>query len=546
MTDAIGRLTPMPTHARVLRRAAPLLRPHRAAVGAALVAAVVATVTELAGPVLVGSALDAVLARDRDRLTVIAVAYAVLTLALAGARLARGRLAARASEAFLADLRETLTGTLLHLPLAFFDRHHAGELLSRATTDVDRLSRFVRNSLPSFVDAVLLLAVTAVVLVGASWELALVTLVYVPGQALAVRRYHRDSRSAYAAFADAEARTTAAVGETIAARKLLQGLDAAAPWAERVASVDRSVLDANDAALRADNRLSVLGLWQQGTLAAVVLAGGLLATDNAISVGVIATFALALRQLFGPLDSLAWVYADAQQARTNLARILEVIELATGDIARAASDGEPGLALDGVHYRYDGGGPALVGVTLRVAAGERVAIVGPTGAGKSTLAKVAAGLLHPDAGTVRIGGSVVLIPQEGLVLRGTLADNLRLVPGDHTDEDLETAVARAGLHAWIAQLPGGLDAPLTDRGANLSAGERQLVALARAALADPAVLILDEATADIDPRTESLVAGALDRLTAGRTVLVVAHRPATARRCDRIVALDGGRIRPSA
>jgi ABC-type multidrug transport system fused ATPase/permease subunit len=180
-----------------------------------------------------------------------------------------------------------------------------------------------------------------------------------------------------------------------------------------------------------------------------------------------------------------------------------------------------------------------------------VALIGATGAGKSTLAKVAAGLLAPDEGEVLIGGrpavdwdpvalrrAVVLLPQEGHIFQGTLAANLRLVPGDHTDAEIVAALERAGLGPWLNGLEGGLGARLADRGANLSAGERQLVSMGRAALADPAVLLLDEATADIDPATEALVVTALERLTAGRTVVVIAHRPATAARCDRVVRLE--------
>lgn len=283
------------------------------------------------------------------------------------------------------------------------------------------------------------------------------------------------------------------------------------------------------------------------------------------TVGAVATVALALRQLFGPLDALSWLYARAQRARAHLARILELVgapvAVPNGG-SPAPAGGALGIDLEGVSYRYDEGGEAaLDSVTLSIAPGERVAVVGPTGSGKSTLAKVVAGLLAPTSGQVRVGGApaeawdpvalrraVVMLPQEGHLVEGTLADNLRLVPGDHTDAALAAAVAQAGLAAWVDRLPGGLATLLADRGANLSAGERQLVSLARAALADPAVLVLDEATADVDPTTEALVSQALERLTAGRTVIVVAHRPATAARCQRIVTLTAGRVtgdRPS-
>jgi ABC-type multidrug transport system fused ATPase/permease subunit len=265
---------------------------------------------------------------------------------------------------------------------------------------------------------------------------------------------------------------------------------------------------------------------------------GLLAQQGKVSVGAVAAVALALRRLFGPLDSLAWLYSQAVAARARLARVLDLADPElqpdltgppAGEPAGLAPCGEPGaLLVDSVTFSYGGGPPVLAGASLRVALGEHVAIVGPSGAGKSTLAKLVAGLLEPQVGCLSVDGRpvtaspggrrpVVLIPQEGHVSAGTLADNLRLVPGDHSDKDLARAIEVAGLDGWVASLPGGLDAELADRGANLSAGERQLVALPRAALADPEVLVLDEATADIDPVTEATVTAALARLGKGRT-----------------------------
>jgi ATP-binding cassette subfamily B protein len=550
------RLSPEPDRTRALRRAWVFVRPHRRVVLGASVTSLMATVAELAGPVLVGTAVDAVVAGDPGRLKASVALYAGVIAALVVLQRARRVLGARAGEAFLFDLRKTATERLLARPLAFFDRHSTGELVARSTSDIAALSGFVRDGLQGLVDSVLLLTVTAAVLIAASWQLALVTLLYLPGLALAVHRFRRASGPAYARFSEAEAATTAAIGETLVARPLLQGVSAEGPWAERVAATDRALLDSNDAALRADNKLSILGFWQQLTLAAVVLSGGLLAGQGTITVGVVATFALALRQLFAPLDDLSWYYSDAQRARAGLARILELV--AGPDLPRSpapeAESEEPEagleLRLTGVRYSYGDSEPALDGVDLTVSPGERVALVGATGAGKSTLAKVASGLLAPDEGEVLIGGrpaadwepaalrrAVVLLPQEGHIFQGTLAGNLRLVPGDHTDAELSAALGRAGLGPWLDRLEGGLDAQLADRGANLSAGERQLVSMGRAALADPAVLMLDEATADIDPATEALVVAALERLTEGRTVLVIAHRPETAARCDRVVRL---------
>jgi len=473
-----------------LRRSLPMLRRHRRVLIGAAAGSVAVAVAEILGPILIGVAIDAVVDGDRDRLSVAAAAYAAITVVLVAMGVVRQRLAARGSEAFLADLRGGLVTTLLAQPLSFFERHRSGELLGRATTDIDRLSRFVRDGLPTLVDTGLLLAVTSVVLVSASWQLTVVALVYVPGLLIAVRRYHHASTGAYRELADAETATTAALAETIAARQTLQGLGATRRWMSHVSTVDRRLLDANDAALLADNRLSVLGLWQHLTVAAVLVAGGLLVADDAISVGTIATFALALRQLFSPVESLAWLYADAQQARVSLARVLQVLDLGGPALARRGQHQTPGydVELRGIDHRYDGGPDVLVDVDVHVRAGERVAVIGPTGAGKSTLAKIAAGLLEPTRGEVLIGGvrvgawspadlrrAVVFLPQESFVASGTLAANLRLVAPERNDDELEAMLESLGLGPWLERLPNGITTELHDRGANLSAGERQLV-----------------------------------------------------------------------
>jgi len=548
-----------PDSRRALRRAWPLIRPHRRWLAVSVALSVVAALAELAGPVLAGRAVDAIVDQDRSALASAAMGYGAVTVLLAVSHGVRLRSAARTGEAFLTDVRDRVAHRVAEQPLSFFDRHASGELVARTTTDVAALSGFVRDGLPRLAETVLLLGVTATVLAAASWQLALVTAFYLPGLAVAVRRFRRASAPAYAAFAQAEADTTAVVTETAASRDLLQGVAATDAWRERAARTDEALLAANDIALRADNRLSILGFWQHATIAAVVLAGGVLADRGAITVGVVVTFALAMRQLFQPLDGLSWLYADAQRARANLARILDLLARPVRpralDAVRASSS-RPSIELRDVSYAYDPAGPAAVEhLDLRIDAGERVAIIGATGSGKSTLAKLATGLYTPSSGQVLIGGtpveewdpealrhSVVLLPQEVFVVAGTLADNLRLVPGDHDDDDLRTALERAGLRGWVANLPDGLDTVLADRGANLSAGERQLVSLARAALADPDVLVMDEATADIDPATEALVSAAIDRLTAARTVIVIAHRPATAARCDRQVRLAAGRL----
>lgn len=553
-------LSPAPDQRHAMRRAWPLLAPLRLRLVGATAVSLTATAGRLLVPVLAGLALDAVVAGDADRLRVLAAVLAVLALAQLGLERARLLLAADVGERFLMRLRERVVTALLGRPPTFFDAHPPGELVARGTGDVAALSSFVRHGLQRLLEIVLLVVVTLVVLAVTSWQLTGLALLATAPTWFALRRFHRDSTPAYARYTQTEADVAAVVTELVVARELAQTTNSQALLLGRARTVDDRMLAVNDAALRADNRLSVIGFWELAALALVVAAGGLLATAGQISVGVVATFVLALRQLFDPIGALGWLYGQAQQARANLARLLELLELPAP--VRGSTTAPPGpLHLDDVTFGYLPGRPVLHGVTLTVAPGEHLALVGPTGSGKSTVARLAAGLLAPGSGHVRLGGvelsamdpvelrrRVVALPQECHVLAGTLADNLRLVPGEHTDADLVAAITAAGLDPWLARLPDGLDTVLLGRGANLSAGERQLVALARAALADPEILILDEATADVDPATDALVTAALTRLGAGRTVIVVAHRPATAAHHARVVRIEDGRItddRPS-
>lgn len=556
------RLSPAPSRVRVLRRAWPLLlRPHRLVLLGAFVAAVGLAAVQLAVPVLLGVATDAVVDGDRDRLTTAAAAAGVAAIATWAVGLVGRRLLARAGEQFLATVRHTTVERLLARPLDFHDRHPVGELVARATSDVTALSSFVREWLPMLVNATLLLAVTLVVLFAAAWQLALVTLLYLPGLAVVAIRFRRAAGPAHAAFGHARANTSVVVHETLAARPWLQGLGATTDRERRAAAADVVMIDATRRALRADNRTSVLQMLQQVVLAAVVLGGASMADAGMVSVGTVATFALALRQLYQPLDTLAVAYGAIEGARADLARVVEVAEgaplTAPADRAPRRTEGPLGIEVHGVSYSYDGVAPALRAAHLQIGAGEHVALVGTTGSGKSTLAKVIAGLYPPDAGHVRVGGravdawpvdelraAVVLVPQEVHVIGGTVADNLRLAPGHHDDASLRRGLERAGLGAWLETLPAGLATEVGDRGANLSAGERQVLAVARAVIADPAVLILDEATADVDPATERLLEAALTTSAAGRTTIVVAHRPATAARADRRIVVEAGRVSP--
>jgi ATP-binding cassette subfamily B protein len=291
-------------------------------------------------------------------------------------------------------------------------------------------------------------------------------------------------------------------------------------------------------------------------MALVIGIGGLFADQGIVTVGTVAAFVLYLNNLFDPVQNLSQQYNVVQSAGAALAKIFELLDVEPSIAERPAAVVLPptgALTVADVSFAYGSGTDVLRDVDLTIAPGERIALVGPTGAGKSTLAKLLVRFYDPRAGTVSFGSvdlrdatmhslreRIVVVPQEGFLFAGTVRENIRVGRPDATDAEVEAAVAALGVRDRFDSLPRGLDTEVRERGSRLSAGERQLVSLARAALADPTVLVLDEATSNLDPGTERIAERALEVLTEDRTVVVVAHRLSTAARADRVAVVDDG------
>lgn len=553
-----------PDHHRAFRRLWPLARPHRWRLAAAALGSVAASLLMLAVPVLVGRAIDAIDASDRDDLRWTTVALLASVMALWVAEQVRDRTQADTGERILQTVRNGVTESMFRQPLGFFDRYEAGQLTARATTDVQALTGFVRGAAPELLNNLIFLAVSLLVLATLSWQLTAAMFVYVPILLVTALLFRRAARPAFTKRAAAQAEMTAIISESMAARSTLAGIGADTTILERADAAEANLLDAAVTGIKVENRLSPLGFGKLASLAVVLWLGGALAADGTISVGTVATFALAARQLFAPMDNLLQVFAATLATRAHVARVLQ---LQTGSApggdhgvisdppSMESAGGALGVEVAGATFAY-GSGPAVVhGVDLSIAPGERVALVGETGSGKSTLASLITGLRSADSGTVDLAGRpldewdpaelrrrVCFLPQSAHLIAGTVADNLRFVPGDHTDDELRAALDRVLGGRVIRETRLALPTIVDAGGTNLSAGERQLIALARAELAAPDLLVLDEATADVDPETESVIADALEELASERTVVVIAHRPETAARCDRIVRLEAGRV----
>lgn len=559
--SAVGvELSAAPSRRGLIRAILRFCRPHAVLLILAIVLGVSASLATTLASLVAGRIVDALLATDTSGavlLAVVGVALAVLQLVLSA--VSRAQLA-RGGEYFVRDLRDRVADQLATTSLRFVQRHRAGELLQRATAEIASLSAFVRESATALLVTASTVVLTVVVLASQSWMLALVlVVVFLPPSLFVMHRFRSRAGAAFGAEAAAEADVAAEVAETIRVRTLLS---AAPVRARRRLRARAAAL--NDAAVRAQMRTVVLSRWisamsliEGATTVAVLVAGWLLVDAGIVSVGVVVTFLLGGAILFSSFSDLVALVGAIEETATIAARANELL-VVSAPVAPAATKAREAVAaidLDDVWFGYDDESPVLRGVTLHLQEGVRYGLAGRSGAGKSTLATVIAGLHPPDRGAVRCAGVdlagvaaveraqlVALVPQEVQLGAGTIGDELRLVAPDASDEQLRAGASALGLGEWITSLPAGLDTRVGS-GSSLSAGERQLVGLVRVALRDARVIVLDEATSDIDPVTATLVEEALDRLAVGRTIVVVAHRQATLARLDEVLEVSGGNVR---
>ncbi|MGF1595427.1 MAG: ABC transporter ATP-binding protein [Acidimicrobiales bacterium] len=545
----------------VLRRTARMLRPYRRRGMAAIALLVVWTMALLAGPVLVRTAIDEGM-RVGDRGVVNAAAAGYVVAAAVAYVTYRFGIASLAwvGESFLRDLRNRAFRHMMRQSMGFFDRNKAGVLVSRMTSDIDSLAELVQYGLLMFVSATLVLGLSLVLLVLLSWQLTLVVLAVVPFLVPASMKFKRASNDAYLDVRDEIAGTLSSLQEGFSGVRVVQAFAREDVEAGRFATTNHRLYRSHMRSVRiAAWYLPVVdfsGVFATGLAVAV---GGLMVRDGRITLGTVAAFVLLLSNLFEPVQQLSQLFNMVQSGTASLAKLYDLLdtEVELGVSAEAVALPAAGvLAVRGASFAYGPDEPdVLHRVDLLVTEGERLALVGPTGAGKSTLAKLMARLYDPTAGSVSFGGvdlrsatmaslreRIVVVPQEGFLFAGTVADNITVARPGATDADVEEALRRIGAWDRIAALPQGMHTMVRERGSRLSAGERQLVSLARAAVVDPAVLVLDEATSSLDPGTEVLVERAMEALMEGRTVIVIAHRLSTSERSDRVGVVDGGRL----
>ncbi|MGI8874240.1 MAG: ABC transporter ATP-binding protein [Egibacteraceae bacterium] len=564
--DLRRRLAATSGRGRKLRGLGALLRPYRGRLTLMLLALVAATAASLAPAPLAALAIDeGLVPGDVGTLDLVILGFVAAALVYWGASSAQTYLVGWVGQRALADLRLRVFRHLQELPVGFYERNRTGVLISRLTNDVQALDSLVTDSITTLLQASLTLIGTIVILLFLDVELALLTFLVLPLMALASLIFRLASADAYRRTRETISAISASLQETLSGIRVVRTFGRERDHRERFAALN----DANRAANMKTVRLNasyfpaVEGLNAIATLG-ILLYGGTQAIEGEVTIGVLVAFVAALNGFFDPIQQLSQLYTTYQAGMAALDKIFELLDTEPDLVdAPGARDlprplrGEIGFEDVSFCYRTEDGEEALAldSVALRVPPGQTVALVGSTGAGKSTLVKLVARFYDPTAGRVLVDGhdlremraaslrtQLGIVPQEGYLFSGTIRDNVAFARDDASDDEVWAALRDVGAVEFVAALPGGLDTEVGERGIQLSAGQRQLMAFARALLADPRILILDEATSNVDLHTEARIEQGLRRLLAGRTAIVIAHRLSTIRRAGHVVVLDHGRV----
>jgi ATP-binding cassette subfamily B protein len=546
---------------RKLRGLLELLKPYRWRVVGMFVALLLATAASLAPPPLAKAAIDdGIIPGDLGTLDLVVVGFVLSALVFWGASYVQTYLVGWVGQRALADLRLRIFRHLQDMPVGFYERRQAGVLISRMTNDVQALDSLVTDSITTLVGSTLTLLGTVVILVVLDAELALLTFLVFPIMGLASFVFRIASADAYARTRETIGAITAYLQETLSGIRVVRSFGQEPRHLRRFHELNAANRDANMTTVNLNAAyFPAVELLSALATVAILLYGGAQALDGDITVGVLVAFIAALNGFFDPIQQLSQVYTTYQSGMAALDKIFALLDEEPDVVDRPGAPDLPHVRghveLAGVSFRYGEGEYALRDVCLQIPPGQTVALVGSTGAGKSTLAKLVARFYDPTEGAVLVDGhdlrdvraaslrsQMGIVPQEGFLFSGTVRDNIAFGRADATDEEVRAAAAAVGADEFIAGLEHGLDTEVGERGVSLSAGQRQLLAFARALVADPRILVLDEATSYVDLHREGRIESALRRLLAGRTAIVIAHRLSTIRQAGRIVVMEHGRI----
>lgn len=550
---------------RKLRGLIALLAPYRWRVAAMFAVLLVATAAGLAPAPLAQRAIDDGLeAGDLAALDVIVALFVLSALLVWSCTFAQTWLTGWVGQRALQDLRLQIFRHLQRMPVGFYERRPAGVLISRMTNDVEALNSLVTDSVVTLFQASLTLIGSIVILLLFDVELALIVFLIFPLMAIGSFAFRIASADAYRRTRETIGAITADLQESLSGIRVVRAFAQEPAHRRRFAALNAENRAANMKTVRLNAAyFPTVEFVSSLATVAVLVVGGKQVLDGELTVGVLVGFVAALNGFFDPISQLSQVYTTYQSGMAALDKIFELLDeepdlVDAPDAIALPAPLRGEVEFDGVSFAYatrDGVKEALTDVSLRVPPGQTVALVGATGAGKSTFAKLVARFYDPTAGRVLVDGhdlrgvqvrslrsQLGIVPQEAFLFSGTIADNIAFARPGANAEEVEHACRAVGAWEFVAALPDGVDTEVGERGVQLSAGQRQLVAFARALVADPRILILDEATSNVDLHTEGRIEAGLRRLLAGRTAIVVAHRLSTIRQAGRIVVLDQGRV----
>jgi ABC-type multidrug transport system fused ATPase/permease subunit len=544
-----------------LRRLLVYLQPHMGLLFVAGLMMVINALLQIAAPYLTGRAVDAfITAGDRRGLTVtmlwLLATYAAGVVARAVETLATVNVGQRV----LYRMRERIFDQFQRLDLRFFDRSEAGDLMSRLTNDTDAINRTLNMGLSQFIGNIFFLVGVLIAMLLLNWKLALISMSVLPLMFLSTAFFSKRVRAASRRTREQLGKVSSELEENISGVKVVQAFGREQETMREFRRVNAQNRDANIQAQTVTSAFRpTLDIFSTVGLALVLGAGGRMALNGAVTVGVIFAFLGYVRRFFQPVRAIGMLYAQVQTAIAAAERVFDLL-----DEPSAVEDAQDAVALqtlegrivfDDVSFHYKEEEPVLRGVSFTAEPGQMVAIVGPTGAGKTTMVNLLMRFYDVTSGCILVDGqdvrdvqqeslrrNVGMVLQDNLLFSGTIMENIRYGRLEATDEAVIAAAETVGAAPFIRQQPDGFETELNERGASLSQGQRQLLAIARAILADPAVLILDEATSSVDTRTERVIQTALAKLMAGRTSLVIAHRLSTIRNADQVLVLRQGEI----
>ncbi len=547
---------------KVIQRIWLFVRPYRVKVAISVASVVIFTFSQLTIPLLIRYAIDHGMAPGAAPgvLTGIIALFALAIAVNYGASRLQESVTGQMAEDVLFDIRRKMFSHLQRVSLSFMDKTEVGRLMSRLQGDVNSMQEFLETSVVSVGDIMLLVGIV-VVMLWLDWQLAALVLLVLPVLFGVRILWLARARKAFMAAHEANSVTNGALAEAIHGVRAVQAMDRANLNATLYGKLVRATFQAHMRASRlAQVMIPIVDSLTGLAMALVAVVGGLMVAAGRLEVGVMVAFLFYIQRFFDPIRSLTMQYSVMQRAMASGHRLTEVLDVAVGvedapDAVPLGDNDDGSVEFRNVTFGYDPAHPVLKDVSFRVNAGETVALVGPTGSGKSSSMSLIHRFYDVQDGAVLVGERdvrsvtqnslgrhIAMVLQEPYLFTGTVRDNIRYASDWATDEAVVEAAKTVGAHDFVEALPKGYDTMLEERGSNLSLGQRQLLSFARALVADARVLILDEATANIDSYTEMQIQKALQRLLQGRTGLVIAHRLATIRSADRIVVLQQGRL----